>query len=108
MERMPRTGMSAAGESLLDMIALVMMPSSVRRFEIDAGATGGMVDVRRLWVQGDEAALAALRRDHLGYVLQTGGLLPFLSVRDNIGLPGRMAMFQATPALASGRLSAPR
>ncbi|MDX9699593.1 MAG: ATP-binding cassette domain-containing protein [Rhodocyclaceae bacterium] len=84
-------GPSGCGKStLLDMIALVMMPSSVRRFEIDAGATGGMVDVRRLWVQGDEAALAALRRDHLGYVLQTGGLLPFLSVRDNIGLPGRI------------------
>src|SRR5690606_31908471 len=49
-------GPSGCGKStLLDMIALVMMPSSVRRFEIDAGATGGMVDVRRLWVQGDEA-----------------------------------------------------
>jgi putative ABC transport system ATP-binding protein len=32
-----------------------------------------------------------LRATHIGYILQTGGLLPFLSVRDNIGLPVRLA-----------------
>ena len=42
-----------------------------------------------LWRAGRLDALARLRGKHLGYVLQTGGLLPFLSARDNILLPCR-------------------
>lgn len=84
-------GASGCGKStLLDIIALVMAPTQVGSFTLQAGSDAAVQDVRRLWQQGDEAALAALRRDHLGYVLQTGGLLPFLSVRDNIALPGRI------------------
>ena len=33
--------------------------------------------------------MARLRLRHIGYVLQTGGLLPFLSAGDNIATPGR-------------------
>ena len=33
--------------------------------------------------------MARLRLRHIGYVLQTGGLLPFLSAGDNIAAPGR-------------------
>ena len=52
------------------------------------------LDVRQgqllaLWRAGRLDALARLRGKHLGYVLQTGGLLPFLSARDNILLPCR-------------------
>ena len=35
--------------------------------------------------------MAALRLAHMGYVLQTGGLLPFLNVIDNMLLTARMA-----------------
>jgi putative ABC transport system ATP-binding protein len=81
-------GESGCGKStLLDLLALVMAPSRVARFELDLGADGGVHDLARLWHDRDEAAMAALRRDHLGYVLQTGGLLPFLSLRQNILLP---------------------
>ncbi|SHO51347.1 putative ABC transport system ATP-binding protein [Desulfopila aestuarii DSM 18488] len=84
-------GESGCGKStLLDMIALVMEPTEVARFEISTGNTGGVCDVAALWARGDEGALSALRRDFFGYVLQTGGLLPFLSVRQNICLPGRI------------------
>lgn len=84
-------GESGCGKStLLDMLALVMAPTHAQRFELDLGAEGGRHDLAALWVCDAEAALAALRRDHLGYVLQTGGLLPFLSVRDNIALPARI------------------
>lgn len=41
-------------------------------------------DVLAAWRRGGTDALAALRLRHLGYVLQTGGLLPFLSARENI------------------------
>jgi putative ABC transport system ATP-binding protein len=34
--------------------------------------------------------LAAIRKNAIGYVLQTGGLLPFLSVKENILLPCKL------------------
>jgi putative ABC transport system ATP-binding protein len=82
-------GESGCGKStLLDIIALVMAPTEVGRFEISTGDAGDVCDVAALWAHDDEGALSALRRDSFGYVLQTGGLLPFLNVRQNISLPG--------------------
>ncbi|MDY0273902.1 MAG: ATP-binding cassette domain-containing protein [Desulfomicrobium sp.] len=83
-------GESGCGKStLLDLVALVMAPTRVAKFQVSS-STGTPHDVAKLWEQGDESKLARLRRDHFGYVLQTGGLLPFLTVRHNIGLPGRV------------------
>lgn len=42
------------------------------------------IDVLRAWSTGGPNALAQIRQRHLGYVLQTGGLLPFLTAGDNI------------------------
>lgn len=84
-------GESGCGKStLLDMIALVMAPTRVGRFEISPGGAAPLCDVAALWAHDDEEALSALRRDLYGYVLQTGGLLPFLNVRQNVCLPGRI------------------
>ncbi|AHE99208.1 ABC transporter ATP-binding protein [Thioalkalivibrio paradoxus] len=84
-------GDSGCGKStLLDMLALVMEPTRVERFEMQFDPETPATDVRALWASGAETRLAALRRDSLGYVLQTGGLLPFLSVADNIALPARV------------------
>ncbi len=85
-------GDSGSGKStLLDMLALVLRPSAAGRFEmrLRGGAIGAgpVSDIAALWQRGQEAALAGLRRQHLGYVLQTGGLLPFLSVWGNLTLP---------------------
>lgn len=85
-------GDSGSGKStLLDMLALVLRPSAAGRFEmrLRGGAIGAgpVSDIAALWQRGQEAALAVLRRQHLGYVLQTGGLLPFLSVWGNLTLP---------------------
>ncbi len=44
------------------------------------------IDVFYAWRQGGSNTLATERMRHLGYVLQTGGLLPFLRARDNITL----------------------
>ena len=84
-------GASGCGKStLLDILALVMAPTRAEDFGFRAGEADSEHDIRRLWRLGDEASLAALRRDYLGYVLQTGGLLPFLSVRENIELSARI------------------
>ena len=48
--------------------------------------TGAPMDILAAWRRGGTDALALLRLHHLGYVLQTGGLLPFLSARENIVL----------------------
>lgn len=83
-------GASGCGKStLLDLIALVLEPDQVGRFEF-ARENEALTDVARLWTARDERALAAIRATDLGYVLQTGGLLPFLNVRDNILLPARI------------------
>jgi putative ABC transport system ATP-binding protein len=84
-------GDSGCGKStLLDILALVMEPTDVERFELRINDDEPVTDVRALWQKRAETRLAAFRRDHLGYVLQTGGLLPFLSVAENITLPARV------------------
>ncbi|WP_246828371.1 ATP-binding cassette domain-containing protein [Ectothiorhodospira sp. PHS-1] len=84
-------GASGCGKStLLDLLAMVMEPTEADRFQFKPRRDTPSIDVRVLWNRSREAELAGLRRDYLGYVLQTGGLLPFVSVRDNIRLPGRI------------------
>ena len=48
------------------------------------------VDIYAAWARGGSNALASDRMRYLGYVLQTGGLLPFLTARDNILLTCRV------------------
>jgi len=85
-------GDSGCGKStLLDMLALVSKPNHCDEFQFarDGDAQHG-IDVWQLWNSGVESRLAAIRRRDLGYVLQTGGLMPFLSVEENIRLPMRI------------------
>jgi putative ABC transport system ATP-binding protein len=86
-------GENGSGKStLLDVLALILPPTNCEAFTLAMGVSQEhrIVDVKRLWEDGNEAELAAIRRNFLGYVLQTGGLFPFLSVRQNIELPLRM------------------
>ncbi|MDT9647027.1 ABC transporter ATP-binding protein, partial [Pseudomonas sp. JV245A] len=48
------------------------------------------IDIAGIWRGDGHSALAQLRSRHLGYVLQTGGLLGFLDVRANISLPRQL------------------
>lgn len=79
-------GPSGAGKStLLDLLALALRPERAEVFELGT-EDGAAADVVALWRAGREDALTRLRAARLGYVLQQGGLLPFLTVRDNITL----------------------
>ena len=80
-EQVAIVGPSGCGKStLLDVLALVLAPDQVGRFAFH------QQDIAGLWHADQQSALAALRSRHLGYVLQTGGLLGFLDVRGNIAL----------------------
>jgi putative ABC transport system ATP-binding protein len=83
------TGASGSGKStLLDQLALILRPTSAARFEIGVGDDA--IDVLDCWSRGRESVLAAVRRSRMGYVLQTGGLLPFLNVERNAELALRL------------------
>jgi putative ABC transport system ATP-binding protein len=85
-EKVALVGFSGCGKStLLDLLALVLRPDSAREFAFFA-LGGEPMDVTGAWSRKDLNGLARARMQHMGYVLQTGGLLPFLTVRDNIGL----------------------
>lgn len=78
-------GPSGCGKStLLDILGLVLKPREIESFSITDDT--GPIDLTAL----DHAELAGVRSKHIGYVLQTGGLLPFLTVRQNIALPLRL------------------
>lgn len=88
-EQLAIVGASGCGKStLLDLLALVLAPDQAEQFDF-APATQ-RVDIAALWRADQQNALADLRRRHLGYVLQTGGLLGFLDVYNNIVLPRRL------------------
>ncbi|MBJ7416062.1 MAG: ABC transporter ATP-binding protein [Niveispirillum sp.] len=92
-EALAITGPSGCGKStLLDLLGLVLRPDHADRF--DMGGGGEAVDIKALWKAGRDP-LALLRGRHIGYILQTGGLLPFLSVRDNIALSLRLLEMKA-------------
>ncbi|MDH3451021.1 MAG: ABC transporter ATP-binding protein, partial [Gammaproteobacteria bacterium] len=96
-------GRSGCGKStLLDILAMTLEPDVCGSFSFTPHAREG-VDIGKVWNGRRLDRLAGLRGRHIGYVLQTGGLLPFLSVRDNIELPRQvcgMARGDATEMLA--------
>ncbi len=82
-------GPSGSGKStLLDLLGLVLRPSAAGRFAMQDTHTP--LDVAALWRERRADPLARLRAARIGYILQTGGLLPFLDVRENIRLSLRL------------------
>lgn len=85
-ERVAVVGPSGSGKStLLLLLALALAPDAAARFEF-AGE-----DAAALWRAGAEARLARLRARRIGIVPQAGGLIPSLSVGENILLTQALA-----------------
>ncbi len=92
-EKIALIGESGCGKStLLDMLSFILQPSEVGSFRFRPKHSGKKkkddetLDIKRYWDRGKQNTLGDLRRHHIGYVMQTGGLLPYLSVRENINL----------------------
>ena len=78
-------GESGCGKSTLsDLLALILRPQQCELFCLKL--EGNRVDL----MQATDGELAHLRGHAIGYVLQSGGLLQFLNVQENIMLPGRL------------------
>ncbi|MEN8106683.1 MAG: ABC transporter ATP-binding protein [Pseudomonadota bacterium] len=86
-EKIALIGESGCGKStLLDMLAFILQPSSAGAFRFRPNGDGEPVDVNAYWKRDKINKLGDMRKRHIGYVMQTGGLLPYLTVRDNMNL----------------------
>ena len=97
-------GKSGSGKStLLDILAMVAMPTTVETFEVSGERE--TVDLLEAIKRKDDLLISRVRLEFFGYVLQSGGLFEFLTVRQNLELPKRMAGMSVslgdTEALAS-------
>lgn len=109
-ELLALTGESGSGKStLLELLGLVAQPLPGARFRWRAATTTSEItaddqgiDIAALWRRGRERALAALRASSIGYVMQTGGLLPFLNVIDNITINRRLLGMARSDAALQG------
>ena len=89
-ENIALVGHSGCGKStLLDIFALILHPDEAGEFSLHP-VGGDNYDIDRLWRQRRQGRLSQIRKQHIGYVLQSGGLLPYLTVRENIELPRKL------------------
>jgi putative ABC transport system ATP-binding protein len=90
-EKIALIGESGCGKStLLDMLSMTLKPSSIGSFRFRPEPGADPVDISALWKKRQLNELGDLRRMRIGYVMQTGGLLPYLTVRENISLSRRL------------------
>jgi len=88
-EKIAITGRSGCGKSTaLDILGMVLKPDSAKTFALRVG--NETVNLAEAWQKKRVDYLAALRRAYIGYILQTGGLLPFLTVEKNMGLTAQL------------------
>jgi len=86
-EKIALIGESGCGKStLLDMLAFIAQPTQIAAFRFRPDREGEAIDVAQMWKKKQMNKLGDLRKRHIGYVMQTGGLLPYLTVRDNMSL----------------------
>ena len=89
-ENIALVGHSGCGKStLMDMLALILHPDESDSFDINP-ADGKLENIDNLWRRKKQNRLSQIRKQHIGYVMQSGGLLPYMTVRENIELPRRL------------------
>lgn len=99
--RIALTGPSGCGKSTtLDILGLSLAPDSAEMFVFNPGSPAA---IARLWQTGQRDRLADLRRRCMGYVLQSGELLPFLTAGENICFMAGLAGLPKPEAEAMGR-----
>ncbi|MEM8685813.1 MAG: ATP-binding cassette domain-containing protein [Pseudomonadota bacterium] len=78
-------GRSGSGKStFLDLLSLASTPDEIESYIL--AVDGIKHDLTDLILQSDDEALSAIRLQHFGYILQSGGLIDCLNVKENINL----------------------
>ena len=86
-EQIAVIGESGCGKStLLDILAFIAKPSAIDSFRFRPNLADSPIDIGALWKKNQLNELGDMRKQHIGYVMQTGGLLPYLTVRENMDL----------------------
>lgn len=81
-DRIALVGRSGSGKStLIEFLALLVRPAELDRYDIKLNQQCANLGPRLLDGQFDD--LASMRARQIGYVPQNGGLLPFISAREN-------------------------
>lgn len=84
-EVMAVRGASGSGKStILEILGLILKPDVLDSYQIGRGTR--LQEIAPQVLAQDQKMLARLRAEYFGFMLQTGGLLPFLTVRQNITL----------------------
>jgi len=89
-------GPSGCGKStLLTVVGLLRAPSDPSalrhfRFSRQVGSSSVDVDLRSVWASRRMAVIEEIGRQHMGFALQSGELLPALTVSENIEAPLRL------------------
>ncbi|MBQ7608740.1 MAG: ATP-binding cassette domain-containing protein, partial [Desulfovibrionaceae bacterium] len=84
-EHIAIVGPSGCGKSTtLDLIGMILEPDCCATFT--ANFADEVLDIADLWKRGQDNVMAQVRKRHMGYVLQTGELLPYLTVWENVEL----------------------
>lgn len=82
-------GDSGCGKStLLEMIGLILKPDEVDCYNLMVD--NETYDIANVIHQNNINQLANIRAQYLGFMLQTGGLLPFLNIKNNILLSAKV------------------
>ena len=95
-------GPSGCGKTtLLTILGLLRRPTdpeSLDCFSIGVTENGRpkSLDLKEAWCRNRQQLIERARRQHMGFALQTGELLPALTVRENIAVPLRVNGVTAT------------
>jgi putative ABC transport system ATP-binding protein len=86
------TGRSGSGKTtLLEILGLLAHPTTLERFDLAPFGDQRMMSVLEPMRRKDATTLSAIRARMMGFVLQDGGLLPYLTIRENALLAAELA-----------------
>lgn len=89
--RIAITGPSGCGKSTtLDILGLSLQPDTGDEF-LFTPKNGTAANILTIWEDGGQDELATRRLHNMGYVLQSGELIPFLNVMENMTLTAKLA-----------------
>ncbi len=91
-ERIALVGRSGSGKStLIEILAAALRPDRVGRFLVHHPEEQEPRDLSLAWEEDDDAFLSSSRARCFGHVQQIGGLLRFLTARENIALSQKLS-----------------